>query len=139
MMGTLRFAHPSTSGEGFGNWATYQLRKLFRNCRRHCTRKRRAEAGYRFYAALDVVEAKGIASKSCDGVDVLIHHAEQVSIEWTLATHERPNGLNVWRHGNFRSFRVLDVIWSDGTMPLILAYRGGGWERLLRQELSPTR
>ena len=87
--------------------------------------KAKAEAGYRFYAALDVVEAKGIASKSCDGVDVLIHHAEQVSIEWTLAKHERPNGLNVWRHGNFRSFRVLDVIWSDGTMPLILAYRGG--------------
>src|SRR5258707_11616428 len=31
----------ATSGEGFGDWATYQLRKLFRNCRRRCTGKRR--------------------------------------------------------------------------------------------------
>src|ERR1700740_569627 len=27
--------------EGPGDWATYQLRKAFRNCRRRCTRKRR--------------------------------------------------------------------------------------------------
>lgn len=45
------------------------------------------------------------------------------------------NGLNVGRHGDLKRFRVLDVIWTDGTMPLILTYRGGGWERVLRQEL----
>src|SRR6516165_12016412 len=28
-------------GEGPGDWATYQLRIAFRNCRRRCTRKRR--------------------------------------------------------------------------------------------------
>ena len=28
-------------GEGPGDWATYQLRKVFRNCRWRCTRKRR--------------------------------------------------------------------------------------------------
>ena len=60
---------------------------------------------------------------------------KQVSIEFIPAKQEPPNGLNVWRHGNVKSFRVLDVIWTDGTMPLILAYRGGEWERLLRQEL----
>ena len=27
-------------GEGPGDWATYQLREAFRNCRRRCTRKR---------------------------------------------------------------------------------------------------
>src|ERR1700757_5510237 len=27
--------------EGPGDWATYQLRRVFRNCRRRCTRKRR--------------------------------------------------------------------------------------------------
>src|SRR3981189_273928 len=36
-----QFKIDATSGEGFGDWATYQLRKLFRNCRRRCTRKRR--------------------------------------------------------------------------------------------------
>src|SRR3974377_2616761 len=36
-----QFKTNATSGEGFGDWATYQLRKLFRNCRRRCTRKRR--------------------------------------------------------------------------------------------------
>jgi hypothetical protein len=64
-----------------------------------------------FKLALDVVKAKGIRSKSRDGVDVLIHQAELVSIEWTVAKQDRPNGLNVWRHGDLKSFRVLDVIW----------------------------
>src|SRR5215217_6068793 len=36
-----QFKIDATSGEGFGDWTTYQLRKLFRNCRRRCTRKRR--------------------------------------------------------------------------------------------------
>src|SRR6202166_319216 len=36
-----QFKTDATSSEGFGDWATYQLRKLFRNCRRRCTRKRR--------------------------------------------------------------------------------------------------
>ena len=36
-----QFKTDATSSEGFGDWVTYQLRKLFRNCRRRCTRKRR--------------------------------------------------------------------------------------------------
>jgi hypothetical protein len=36
-----QFKTDATSSEGFGDWATYQLRKLFRNCRLRCTRKRR--------------------------------------------------------------------------------------------------
>src|SRR6476620_1572347 len=36
-----QFKTDATSGEGFGDWATYQLRKPFRNCRRRYTRKRR--------------------------------------------------------------------------------------------------
>src|SRR6202163_546947 len=36
-----QFKTDATSSEGFGDWATYQLRKLFRNCRRRYTRKRR--------------------------------------------------------------------------------------------------
>ena len=36
-----QFKTDATRGEGPGDWATYQLRKVFRNCRRRCTRKRR--------------------------------------------------------------------------------------------------
>jgi hypothetical protein len=32
-----QFKTDATSGEGFGDWATYQLRKLFRNRGRRCT------------------------------------------------------------------------------------------------------
>src|SRR5450756_367010 len=57
-----QFKTDATSGEGFGDWATYQLRKLFRNCRSRCTRKRRqnpAIASTRFTtrsSGLDVAE-----------------------------------------------------------------------------------
>src|SRR5258706_8891 len=36
-----QFKTDARRGEGPGDWATYQLRRVFRNCRRRCTRKRR--------------------------------------------------------------------------------------------------
>src|SRR6516162_10115552 len=36
-----QFKTDARRGEGPGDWATYQLRKAFRNCRRRYTRKRR--------------------------------------------------------------------------------------------------
>src|SRR5713101_1670437 len=36
-----QFKTDATRSEGPGDWATYQLRRVFRNCRRRCTRKRR--------------------------------------------------------------------------------------------------
>jgi hypothetical protein len=36
-----QFKTDARRGEGPGDWATYQLRKVFRNCRRRYTRKRR--------------------------------------------------------------------------------------------------
>jgi hypothetical protein len=87
-----------------------------------------------FKLALGLVMAKGIASQNRDGVEMLIHQSELLSIAFTPAKDERPNGLDVWQHGD-RSTKVLDVIWTDGTMPLILAYRGGTWEKLLQQRL----
>src|SRR5271165_2437927 len=36
-----QFKTDAIRSEGPGDWATYQLRRVFRNCRRRCTRKRR--------------------------------------------------------------------------------------------------
>src|SRR5207245_9364253 len=36
-----QFKTDARRGEGPGDWATYQLRRVFRNCRRRYTRKRR--------------------------------------------------------------------------------------------------
>src|SRR6266404_449270 len=36
-----RFKTDARRGEGPGDWATYQLRRVFRNCRRRYTQKRR--------------------------------------------------------------------------------------------------
>ena len=36
-----QFKTDARRSEGPGDWVTYQLRKVFRNCRRRCTRKRR--------------------------------------------------------------------------------------------------
>src|SRR3954468_9247795 len=36
-----QFKTNATRSEGPGDWVTYQLRRVFRNCRRRCTRKRR--------------------------------------------------------------------------------------------------
>ena len=85
-----------------------------------------------FRLALDLVKARGIASETRDRVEMLVHEAELFSIAFTPAKEERPNGLDVWQHRD-RSTKVLDVIWTDGTMPLILTYRGGMWERLLQR------
>src|SRR5882762_307860 len=38
-----QFKTDAIGGEGPGDWATYQLRRVFRNCRRRCTRKQRRE------------------------------------------------------------------------------------------------
>src|SRR5262249_34680565 len=57
-----QFKTDARRGEGPGDWATYQLRRVFRNCRRRCTRKRR--------------QKPAIASMSCttrSAVDILSH------------------------------------------------------------------
>ena len=38
-----QFKTNARRSEGPGDWATYQLRRVFRNCRWRCTRKRRRE------------------------------------------------------------------------------------------------
>src|SRR6202163_3132199 len=40
-----QFKTDARRGEGPGDWATYQLRRVFRNCRRRYTRKRRQKPG----------------------------------------------------------------------------------------------
>lgn len=84
-----------------------------------------------FRLALALVKAKGNASEDRDGVKMIVYQAEQISITFIPAKEERPNGLDVRHHGD-HSTKVLDVIWTNGNMPLILAYHGGTWEKLLR-------
>ena len=71
-----QFKTNAISGEGPGDWATYQLRRVFRNCRRRCRNK--AEAGYRFYAMYDKISREDIlvhayaqcrSNKGAPGVD----------------------------------------------------------------------
>ena len=84
-----------------------------------------------FRLALALVKAKGNATEDRDGVKMSVYQTEQISITFIPAKEERPNGLDVRHHGD-QSTKVLDVIWTDGNMPLILAYHGGTWEKLLR-------
>src|SRR5258708_29737595 len=43
-----QFKTNARRSEGPGDWATYQLRRVFRNCRRRCTRKRRQKPAIAF-------------------------------------------------------------------------------------------
>src|ERR1700751_2784740 len=43
-----QFKTNAIRSEGPGDWATYQLRRVFRNCRRRCTRKRRQKPATAF-------------------------------------------------------------------------------------------
>jgi hypothetical protein len=43
-----QFKTNAIRSEGPGDWATYQLRRVFRNCRRRCTRKRRQKPAIGF-------------------------------------------------------------------------------------------
>src|SRR5207249_7054029 len=40
-----QFKTDAIRGEGPGDWETYQLQRVFRNCGRRCTRKRRQKPG----------------------------------------------------------------------------------------------
>ena len=81
--------------------------------------------------ALKLVRTKGTPHENREGVEMLIYETEGLTIAYTPAKDERPNGLDIWRHDADR--KVLDVIWTDGTMPIIVTYWGGAWEHLLKR------
>ena len=84
--------------------------------------------------ALQLVEAKGVRSENCDGVATLICRTDTLTIAFTPSRDERPNGLDVWRrHGDGTGRKVLDVIWTDGTIPVVASYHGGAWEWMLKR------
>ncbi len=83
-----------------------------------------------FKKALALVKAKGVASQTRDGVAMLILETDRLKIAFTPAKDERPNGLDIWRHGDGDT-KVLDVIWQDFEMPMIVTYRGGAWDKML--------
>ena len=84
--------------------------------------------------ALQLVEAKGVRSENRDGVAMLMCRTDTLTIAFTPSKDERPNGLDVWRrHGDGTGRKVLDVIWTDGTMPIVVSYHGGAWEWMLKR------
>ena len=88
------------------------------------------EALAAFKKALALVKARGLASQNRDGVAMLILETDRLKIAFTLAKDERPNGLDIWQHDDGDA-KVLDVIWRDFEMPMIVTYRGGRWAKLL--------
>ena len=73
-----QFKTDARRSEGPGDWATYQLRTAFRNCRRRCTRKRRQNPATRFYVLYDKISREDIlahayaqcrSNKGAPGVD----------------------------------------------------------------------
>ena len=91
------------------------------------------EALAAFKLALKLVKAKGIASVNRDGLEILRYYeTDRLTIAFTPAKDERPNGLDVWRHGDGET-KVLDVIWTDYEMPMIVIYKGGPWASLLER------
>ena len=88
------------------------------------------EALAAFKKALALVKARGVASQNRDGVAMLILETDRLKIAFTPAKDERPNGLDIWQHDDGDA-KVLDVIWRDFEMPMIVTYRGGRWAKLL--------
>ena len=76
------------------------------------------------------MKASGVVSQNRDGVAMLVLQTDQLKIAFTPAKDEQPNGLDIWRHGDGDT-KVLDVIWRDFEMPMIVTYRGGRWAKLL--------
>ena len=73
-----QFKTNATRSEGPGDWATYQLRRVFRNCRRRCTRKRRQKPGIASTPLYDKISREDIlvhayaqcrSNKGAPGVD----------------------------------------------------------------------
>jgi hypothetical protein len=96
------------------------------------TSNREARALWRL--ALQLVEAKGVRSDNRDGAATVICRTDTLTVAFTPSRDERPNGLEVWRrHGDGTGRKVLDVIWTDGTIPVVASYRGGGWEWMLKR------
>jgi hypothetical protein len=83
-----------------------------------------------FKKALSVVRARGVASENQDGVAMLILETDRLKIAFTPAKGERPNRLDIWRHGDSDT-KVLDVIWQEFEMPMVVTYRGGAWDKML--------
>ena len=73
-----QFKTDAIRSEGPGDWATQQLRKVFRNCRWRCTRKRRQKPVIAFCALYDKISREDIlahayaqcrSNKGAPGVD----------------------------------------------------------------------
>jgi hypothetical protein len=84
--------------------------------------------------ALQLVEAKGVRSENRDRVATLICRTGTLTVTFTPTRDERPNGLEVWgKNGDGIGRKVLDVIWTDGTVPVVVSYHSGAWQWILKR------
>src|SRR5260221_6257787 len=107
-----QFKTDARRSEGPGDWATYQLRTAFRNCRRRCTRKRRQNP-----ATASTPSTTRSAARTFWRTPMLSAAPTRARRAWTVRTSrpsKRPewsDGLANWRLRSGR--RPTDRIQSD--------------------------
>src|SRR5208337_2094594 len=104
-----QFKTDARRSEGPGDWATYQLRTAFRNCRRRCTRKRRQNP-----AIASMPSTTRSAAKTFWRMPMLSAAPTRARRAWTVRTSRRTgwsDGLANWRLRSGR--RLTDRTLSD--------------------------
>src|SRR6202020_1889042 len=88
-----QFRTDARRGEGPGDWATYQLRTAFRNCRRRCTRKRRQNR-----AIASTPSTTRSAARTFWRTPMLSAAPTRARRAWTVRT-SRPSRRTEWSDG----------------------------------------
>jgi len=88
-----QFKTDARRSEGPGDWATYQLRTAFRNCRRRCTRKRRQNP-----AIASTPSTTRSAARTFWRTPMLSAAPTRAHRVWTVRT-SRPSRRTEWSDG----------------------------------------
>src|SRR6202166_1782553 len=113
----LQFKTDARRSEGPGDWATYQLRTAFRNCRRRCTRKRRQNP-----AIASTPSTTRSAAKTFWRMPMPSAAPTRARRAWTVRTSRqsrRTGWSDGWAHWRVRSDRRL----TDPTLSDACTYR----------------
>ncbi len=93
-----QFKTDAGRGEGPGDWATYQLRKVFRNCRWRYTRKRRQKPDIAFTRCTTRSAARtSWRTPMPSAARIRAHRGWTVRTSWTSRRMASSDGLANWR------------------------------------------